>query len=122
MLKVLFVEDDRVLNHLVNIYFRNNYEIDGVLNANDAIIKLKENSYDIIILDINLGEGMNGVELLKYAKEIEKFKSVPIIAATAYALDNDKEYLLSCGFDGYIAKPFTKDQLLDYIKEFHPVS
>ena len=115
---VLFVEDDKVLNHLVNIYSRNIFHLDGVYDAESALKKIESNHYDLFLLDINLGEGMNGIDLLKYIRQNDNYKNVPAIAATAYAMNGDKEFLLSQGFDGYIPKPFTKTQLLEYIKEF----
>ena len=115
---VLFVEDDKVLNHLVNIYSRNIFHLDGVYDAESALKKIESNQYDLFLLDINLGEGMNGIDLLKHIRKNDNYKNIPAIAATAYAMTGDKEFLLSQGFDGYIPKPFTKTQLLEYIKEF----
>jgi len=115
---ILYVEDDRVLNHLVKIYFRDSYETIGVFNAKSALEKLPLYTFRFFLLDINLGEGMNGIDLLKQIKKIPGYEKTPVIAVTAYALEGDREYLLSSGFDGYIPKPFTKKQLLDYMEEF----
>jgi len=115
---VLYVEDDRVLNHLVKIYFRDSYETIGVFNAESAMEKLPEYTFRFFLLDINLGEGMNGIDLLKQIRKIPGYVKTPAIAVTAYALEGDREYLLSSGFDGYIPKPFTKKQLLDYMEMF----
>ena len=115
---ILFVEDDRVLNHLVKIYSKNLFNLDGVFDAESALGKLIDSHYDLFLLDINLGEGMNGIELLRRIRQHENYKNAPAIAATAYAMKGDKEYLLSQGFNGYLPKPFTKTELLDYIQIF----
>jgi len=115
---ILFVEDDRVLNHLVKIYFKGLYDIVGLFSAESAIETFDNYKYDLFLLDINLGDGMNGIDLLKYIRKIPQFAKTPIIAATAYALEGDKEFLLSHGFDGYIPKPFTKKELIDYVEIF----
>jgi len=115
---ILFVEDDRVLIHLVKIYFKDLYNIIGLYSAESAIESIDNYKFDLFLLDINLGEGMNGIDLLKYIRKIPQYTNTPIIAATAYALEGDKELLLSHGFDGYIPKPFTKKDLVEYVKEF----
>ena len=115
---ILFVEDDKVLSHLVKIYFKDLYDIINFFNAESAIESIGDYKFDLFLLDINLGIGMNGIDLLKHIRNIPQYTKTPAIAATAYALEGDREFLLSQGFDGYIPKPFTKKDLIDYIKEF----
>ena len=52
-----------------------------------------------------------GIDLLHIIREIPKYKDVPAIACTAYTSFGDRERLLESGFDLYVAKPFTKQQL-----------
>ena len=68
------------------------------------------------MLDINLGSGMDGVELMQKIRQIEYYKNIPIVAVTAYAADSDKAEFLTKGFSQYISKPFTQRELLALLK------
>jgi CheY-like chemotaxis protein len=69
-------------------------------------------------MDISLTGGMSGEDALKIIKENPKYQKIPVIAMTAHALLGDKEHFLSVGFDDYIAKPFTMEQLAQLLFKF----
>ncbi len=69
------------------------------------------------MLDINLGRGMDGVELMQRIREIDYYKNVPTVAVTAYAAELDKTEFLSKGFTHYISKPFTQKELHKLLAE-----
>ena len=62
---------------------------------------------DVALVDINLGGGMNGMELLAELRRRPACQHTHVVAMTAYALPGDEERFLAAGFDRYIAKPFT---------------
>jgi len=68
-------------------------------------------AFDIVLMDIRLKNGIDGVKTFKRIKEIDSYKDTPVLAITAYAMRGDKEYFLQEGFNGYLAKPFVKDTL-----------
>ena len=108
--KVLVVDDNELNLKVANRALSDlDIKIEEVLTGKDAIEKVKKNKYDIILLDIMMPE-MNGEETLVELKKIENFNT-PVIALTADALTGAKDKYLSEGFDGYIAKPFTRDQI-----------
>ncbi|MEW6194584.1 MAG: PAS domain S-box protein [Bacteroidota bacterium] len=109
--KVLYIEDDKYAREAVGIKLSNIYELDFAESADKAIQKIHKNSYDAILMDINLGGGMDGLELTNRIKNIEKYQNIPIIAVTAYAKPEDKDEFLSKGITHYIAKPFLLDDL-----------
>ncbi len=65
---------------------------------------IKSGNPDLVILDIQLPE-MSGIEICLELRKIEKFKKIPIIAVTSFAMKGDKERIMSAGFDEYISKP-----------------
>ena len=73
-------------------------------------------TYDLMFVDIMMPE-MDGVALLNKLKLFPNFKT-PVIALTADAVEGAKEKYLSCGFDGYIAKPIDKNELNNLINKF----
>ena len=109
--KKILVVDDNQLNLKVASRALSDLEvkIDEVLSGKEAIEKVKKNKYDLILLDIMMPE-MNGEETLVELKKLEDFNT-PVVALTADALEGSKDKYLSEGFDAYIAKPFTRDQI-----------
>jgi CheY-like chemotaxis protein len=85
-----------------------------VSTIDEAVDIAQEASFDIYLLDINLGERRTGVELLQLLRALNG-QYVPALALTAYALPGDKERFLEAGFDGYLSKPFTRAMLIDTI-------
>jgi CheY-like chemotaxis protein len=80
--------------------------------------------YDIALLDINLGEKRTGSELLQQFRSIPGKSPFYAVAFTAYALPTDRAQFMTQGFDDYLAKPFTKSDLLEVLHRstmVHPV-
>ena len=74
-----------------------------------------KNKYDLLLLDINLGRGIDGVELMQQIRQIDFYKNIPIVAVTAYAAEADKLEFLAKGFTHYISKPFSSQELKDLL-------
>ncbi len=115
--KILYVEDDMVALQFINIILKSTYEVETVFKASAALELTKRVQYHAIMLDINLGSGMDGVELMQKIREIDFYKNIPIVAVTAYAAQSDKTEFLAKGFTHYISKPFTKNELLSLLKD-----
>ncbi|MBK9097755.1 MAG: response regulator [bacterium] len=78
--------------------------------------------YDIILMDINLGKGMSGVETTREIRKIESYKDVPIVAITGFAMRGDREEFIQAGCTDYLSKPFTRSKLLKLISEIASTS
>ncbi len=109
--KILFVENDKVASDYVKRVLKNQYNIDVVDNGDEALSIVKKYDYDILLLDINLGRGIDGVELMKTIKKQKKYSSTPMVAVTAFAAESEKNEFLSMGFTHYLSKPFTSSEL-----------
>ena len=68
------------------------------------------------MLDINLGKGTDGVELMEIIKKNKNYEKIPMVAVTAYAASTDQEEFLNKGFSHYISKPFTSKDLKEINK------
>ena len=119
-MKILIVEDNDINAKVLDLMLRGldfDYSTAFAENAEAALSAAEEGMYDLVLMDINLGDGqMTGTEVMKILKEKESYKSVPIYAVTCYSLPGDKEKFLNEGFDKYIAKPIDKAQLLTEIQ------
>lgn len=110
---VLIVEDDSINAFITKKFISEHHESDVASDGTIALQKIKEKNYDIVLMDINLGdEELDGVEVLRRIRSIPGFEKIPSIAITAYALSNDRERFLAQGFNQYLAKPINKEELL----------
>ena len=114
---VLYVEDDDISREVVILFLKNSFEIDTAPDSQEAIKKLGIKKYSSVLLDINLGKGLSGLDLVKRIKKMQGHRNVPIIAVTAYALREDEKKIMASGCTHYITKPFTKTSLLNLINK-----
>lgn len=123
-MKILLVEDNLMNQKVVMFNLKKlNCEITPVSNGKEALENFKNNSYDLILMDIMLPE-MNGYEITTEIRKFEKLKEVKnpvtIIALTANTYENDKEKCISVGMNEYLSKPFSAQQLIKTIEKFIP--
>lgn len=117
--KILIVDDNEV-NLQVAMGLMDPYEMqmDCVLSGKEAINAVKENDYDLVLMDHMMPE-MDGVETLKKIRELpgEKYSSLPIVALTANATHDAQAMFLSEGFNGFLAKPIETQKLNELLKK-----
>ncbi|NMF03697.1 response regulator transcription factor [Clostridium beijerinckii] len=113
MKKILIVEDNKDLNTLLSKIIKEaGYLTKSLYDGLDVIKELKENKYDMIILDIMLPYKSGDMIL----KEIRKDCDVPVIIVSAKDLTGTKVYMLKNGADDYITKPFNIDEVIARIE------
>ena len=101
--RVLIVDDEKLIVKGIRFSLeKDDYEVDTAYDGGEALEKAKENTYDVILLDLMLPV-MNGMDV---CRQIREFSDVPIIMLTAKGEDMDKILGLEYGADDYITKPF----------------
>lgn len=115
--KALLVEDNSENRDVMVHFIKKICQVDTASNAPAAIELVQKEHYDLILMDINLGLGMNGMEATKVIRKIEGYENVPIVAVTAYAMAGDREIFMEAGCSHYISKPFTKREFIGMIEE-----
>ena len=101
--RVLIVDDEKLIVKGIRFSLeKDDYEVDTAYDGGEALEKAKENTYDVILLDLMLPV-MNGMDI---CRQIREFSDVPIIMLTAKGEDMDKILGLEYGADDYITKPF----------------
>jgi len=119
---ILLVEDNKI-NQKASIAILERLGfcyIELAENGGSALKMIRENLYDLILMDIQMPV-MDGYETTKQVRkmEIEQNRSrVPIIAQTANAMKGDKEKCLDAGMDDYISKPIDKNELIEVLKRW----
>ena len=111
MSRILIVEDDQDINHLLcRILRTEGYEVISAYSGSEGKLRLEQDIPDLILLDLML-PGMNGLEITEYVRK-ERKSDVPIIVLSAKTALEDKVDLISLGADDYITKPFEPKELL----------
>lgn len=115
--RILLVEDNDENKDVAKLILKNHFHVEAAYDGKSAISEALNEKYDAVLMDINLGRGMNGSEVKTKLKALPAYQDVPIIAITAYAMRGDKEKYLNQGFDCYLAKPFSKEDLINIISK-----
>jgi PAS domain S-box-containing protein len=115
---VLLVEDDLMNQLTIRRFIENRYIVIITDSSDEALEILNKNKVDIILMDISIWGKKNGLELTKELKASKEFSHIPVIAITAHAFEEDKQNALEAGCDNYLAKPFSKESLLEMIAGF----
>jgi CheY-like chemotaxis protein len=115
MNKQILVAEDNSINQVVVKHALNKLgaTVDIVTDGRAAIEKIKQQPYDLILMDIQMPD-MDGYDTTRYIRN-ELQNSIPIIAMTAFAQKGEDEKCLEAGMNAYVSKPFTTDSLNDTI-------
>jgi two-component system, OmpR family, alkaline phosphatase synthesis response regulator PhoP len=114
--KVLIVEDDRDILHLVKMYLdKEGFRTLTAENGAEAIRQAKYEHPDLIILDLMLPE-IDGLEVCKKLRLIPQTSMLPIVIMTAKSEEHDRVVGLELGADDYLTKPFSPRELVARVK------
>jgi len=116
--KKILIVDDNKLNLKVATKLLDKYKvtIETCLSGEECLEKLKNNNYNLILLD-DMMPKMSGKDTLKELKKNKSFKT-PVVVLTANAISGMKEKYLELGFDDYLAKPIEKEELKRILNKF----
>jgi PAS domain S-box-containing protein len=113
---ILIAEDEKSNFRLLEVMLnKTNLIIIHAVDGIDAIQKFENNAIDLILMDIKMPI-MNGLDA---TREIKKRKStVPIVAQTAYAMQDDEKMSINAGCNEYISKPITQQKLFSLLSKY----
>jgi len=114
---LLIVDNDESSRDIIKLFLKDHCEMDFADSGEKAFRLVNDKKFDIILMDINLGKGMSGVDTTKAIKKIESYNNVPIVAITGFAMRGDKEEFIQAGCTHYLSKPFSRAKLIKLISE-----
>ena len=95
--------------------------VDSAANGTDALELCKKNHYDLIFMDIGLGDGIDGYEVTRLIRNSSTgIKNTPVIALTAHGGDENRQRCIEAGMDAVLSKPLTQAHAIDILKSFIP--
>ncbi len=116
--KVLIVEDNELNLKLFNdLLDANGYLTIETRKGDEALDLAIKEKPDLIIMDIQL-PNISGIDVIKSIKKNNELKNIPIIAVTAFAMQDDEQKILNAGCEGYLAKPISIESFVQTIKKF----
>lgn len=116
--KILIVEDNELnLKLFTDILEANNFAVLQNKTGKNVIENCRDLNPDIIVMDIQL-PNISGMDIIEELKVDEDLKSIPVIAVTAFAMQEDKNNILSTGCEEYISKPISINIFLEVIKKY----
>jgi len=109
MSKILIVDDEFRIRELIKKYaLYEGHEVDEAEDGEQAVLKCRNNTYDIIIMDIMMPV-MDGFEAVK---AIRRFSNTPVIMLSAKGEEYDRLTGFEAGVDDYVVKPFSPKELM----------
>jgi signal transduction histidine kinase/ActR/RegA family two-component response regulator len=117
-LRILIAEDNITSQYVTQILLEKIHcQADLVSNGKEVLSSIETVPYDLILMDLQMPE-LDGLETTRIIRKKEKDtgKHIPIIAMTAYAMQEDREHCIEAGMDDYITKPIQRDELFKSIK------
>src|ERR1035437_3144333 len=116
-IKILVVEDNLLNQNLAGFMLKDwGFKYTICSNGKNALDNLKSNTYDLILMDIQMPE-LNGHETAEHIRRKLKLE-LPIIAMTAHAMPGEKEKCLRVGMTDYISKPINEIELFNMITNY----
>jgi two-component system cell cycle response regulator DivK len=113
---VLIVEDNELNMKLFHdLLDAHGYRTLQTRNGMDALRLAREQRPDLILMDIQLPE-VSGLEVIRWLKDDETLRDIPIIAVTAFAMKGDEERIRRGGCEAYISKPISIAHFLDTVR------
>jgi len=115
--EVLLVEDDPSNAGVIEYFLKDVCNLDISNTGEKALEMISKKQYSAILMDIDLGRGMSGIDATKRIRKVKGYENLPIVAVTALAMKGQKELFLSEGCSHYISKPFESKTFVKLIKE-----
>lgn len=109
MFRILVVDDEKKIREVIKTYAEfEGHEVVEAVDGIDAIEKVKENDFDVIVMDIM----MPILDGFSSYKEIKKIKDIPVLMLSARGEEYDKLFGFEIGIDDYVTKPFSPKELM----------
>jgi len=113
----LYIEDQVDSQILFKVQMKELGDIKFAVSFEEALPLITSQSFDFIVMDINLQGEYNGLDALKMIHQMPGFHSLPIIAVTAYVLPGDKDKFIAAGFTEFISKPIFREKMIEALEK-----
>lgn len=117
MARILAVDDALSIRSALGLILKQHgHDVVLFENGRDALEFARNESVDMVITDLNMPE-MSGMSLIGHLRRIDTYNYVPILVMTTETSDYKKKKARSVGANGWIAKPFTEERIINAVKK-----
>jgi two-component system chemotaxis response regulator CheY len=118
VVKVLVVDDSRAMRAYVRGALRESLDCEVVEAGSgfEALRLLPRDTYGVVVTDINMPD-INGLELIRFIRQSDRHRQVPIIIISTQAKDRDHERAVELGADRFLSKPFQPEEIVDAVSQ-----
>lgn len=117
MKTIIIVDDNPASRELIReLLGTDEYRIVEAANGREALALIAASYPDLVLLDIQLPE-LDGYSVIRHLRQDPRFRRLPVVAVSAYAMQGDREKALAAGFDAYITKPIDTYRLEEQVQE-----
>jgi two-component system cell cycle response regulator DivK len=118
MSTILVIEDNpKNLKLVRDVLVYSGFDVIEATSGEDGVRLADEASPDLILMDLQL-PGIDGAEALRQIRAGDHNQDVPIVAVTAFAMNDDRERAFASGFNGYVEKPISARALPQQVRDF----
>jgi two-component system cell cycle response regulator DivK len=116
--RILVVEDNpKNLKLVRDVLQHSGYEVIEATSGEDGVRLADEEHPDLVLMDLQL-PGIDGTEALRRIRVGQHNADVPVVAVTAFAMNDDRQRAFDSGFDGYVEKPISVRSLPQQVQMF----
>jgi len=115
---VLVIDDEEMnLKLLLHILTYEGFHVVCARSAEEGLELLRDLRPHLILMDVRL-TGMDGLEATRKIKADPALAAIPVVAVSAYAMEDDRRKAAAAGCRAYLTKPFTRNEILDVARKF----
>jgi len=118
--KLLIVEDDEWIIKIFNKVLSQHFDINIAQTIHEFYSFIKENTYDVFLIDLSLRADKNGLDLIEELRQDQKYVKTPVVVVTANVLRRDRDNSFKAGATKFIAKPVENHILLQEFLDLFP--
>jgi CheY-like chemotaxis protein len=120
MINVLIAEDNSINRELLReVLETRGFAVEEACDGQVALQMIEQSRPDVLLLDIGMPV-LDGFAVVRKIRENPRLAGLPVLAVTAYAMQGDREKILSSGFDGYLSKPINTVLLIEELQRLVP--
>jgi DNA-binding response OmpR family regulator len=120
--KILIVEDELESQKYFELVLKKKFKVYFCDTKKSMYDLLSKQNYDVIVMDVSLKDGVNGLDLIKELKRSTSNINIPIICLSAHAFGEDKMKAEDAGADVYLNKPIKNQTLINALDELIAIS
>lgn len=118
--RIAIIEDNQANLELVKYLLEcSGYAVSVARDGRQGVALVTQIRPDLVICDLQM-PALDGYEVLKLLRQDPALAQVPVIAVTAFSMPNDRQKVLTAGFDGYISKPIEPETFVSQVGAFLP--